>query len=284
MHFYYLDEAGCTGEDLDNSDQPIFVAGGIVVRDEGWNKSKSTYDEIIRCYFGGEIPSSFELHTHQLLSPRGDGFFEGHDRDRRSRLAHDLLDLLAARNHQTCYLAIDKQKLRGNICAQLRSKEYLGRRAPYVLAYDYLVSQYDWFTKEKLGRSARGMVIADKKDGFDSDVAHITHYRRYGGPKSSRVKWLTEFTYAIDSHKNPMVQLSDLVCFITKTFLEVDAGYRNSYSPAAKTAFRDLYIKIHRRLLRKEILAEQGRNADEYNSFMQTVSVLPSRQFMHKVY
>ncbi|MEI6639470.1 MAG: DUF3800 domain-containing protein [Chlorobium sp.] len=35
MHFYYLDEVGCTGEDLNNPEQPIFVLGGLSIRDEG---------------------------------------------------------------------------------------------------------------------------------------------------------------------------------------------------------------------------------------------------------
>ncbi len=39
MHFYYLDEAGCTGEDLNNSEQPLFVSGGLSVRDEGNNQN-----------------------------------------------------------------------------------------------------------------------------------------------------------------------------------------------------------------------------------------------------
>ena len=36
MHFFYMDETGCTGADLNNPEQPVFVLGGISVRDEGW--------------------------------------------------------------------------------------------------------------------------------------------------------------------------------------------------------------------------------------------------------
>jgi|GEM_PF-2678429 len=39
MHFYYLNEAGCTGEDLNNSEQPLFVFGGLSVRNEGNNQN-----------------------------------------------------------------------------------------------------------------------------------------------------------------------------------------------------------------------------------------------------
>lgn len=35
MHFYYLDESGDTGSNLNDPDQPVMVLGGISVRDEG---------------------------------------------------------------------------------------------------------------------------------------------------------------------------------------------------------------------------------------------------------
>lgn len=284
MHFFYIDEAGCTGEDLDNRQQPVFVAGGIVVRDEGWNKTKEEFGKIISTYYANNVPNGFELHSHQLLSPNGDGDFAGHDRNRRMALAGAVLDLIAERSHQTCYFAIDKQKLKESLGVELRTKAYLPRRAPYTLAYDYLVSKYEWFTKEKLGRSARGMVIADTKVGYEDDIAGITQFRRVNAPAARRVKWLTEFTYAVDSHKNPMIQISDLVCFVAKKFLEVEAGYCAQWSAEAKTAYRDLYSKIHDRLIKKEALAEPGANSEQYNAFVEQVGIWPGRQFKRKVY
>jgi hypothetical protein len=35
MHFFYLDETGDTGPDLENTEQPIFVLGGVTVSDNG---------------------------------------------------------------------------------------------------------------------------------------------------------------------------------------------------------------------------------------------------------
>jgi hypothetical protein len=34
MHFFYLDETGDTGKDLQTPDQPIFVLGGITVSED----------------------------------------------------------------------------------------------------------------------------------------------------------------------------------------------------------------------------------------------------------
>lgn len=284
MHFFYLDEAGCTGQDLQNQEQPVFVAGGLIVRDEGWNKTKEVFAGVIREYFEGNVPANFELHSHELLSPNGAGVFAGHTRDRRLVLVNQVLDLLESRSHHSFYIAVDKAKLAGLVGEELKTKTYLPRRAPYTIAYDYLISVAEWYTKEKLGRSARGMMIVDTKEDYAGDISTVTQYRRVDAPKAQRVKWLTEFTYAVDSHKNPMVQISDLICFITKKYLEVEAGYRDNWAPEAKTFYRDLYAKVHGRLIKKEALNETGRNSEQYNQFLSSIALYPARNFKKKKY
>lgn len=284
MHFFYLDEAGCTGLDLGNPEQPIFVAGGVIVRDEGWNKTKEAFSTLVRNYFEGAVPPAFELHSHELLSPDGSGAFAGHSRDRRLTFVTAVLDLLEDRSHHSFYVAIDKAKLAARLDTELKTKSYLPRRAPYTLAYDYLISVAEWYTKERLGRSARGMLIVDVKPGYEEDIAVVTQYRRVDAPAAQRVKWLTEFTYAVDSHRNPLVQISDLICFITKKFLEVEAGYRNAWPVEAKLFYRNLYAKVHSRLVKKELLDETGRNSEQYNSFVKEIALWPARNFKQRTY
>lgn len=49
MHFFYLDEAGCTGADIAPGQQPIFVLGGISVRDEGWVRTTGDFERSVFC-------------------------------------------------------------------------------------------------------------------------------------------------------------------------------------------------------------------------------------------
>jgi len=44
VHFYYLDESGDTGPNLNDPDQPVMVLGGVSVRDEGWNQTQIALD------------------------------------------------------------------------------------------------------------------------------------------------------------------------------------------------------------------------------------------------
>jgi len=128
------------------------------------------------------------------------------------------------------------------------------------------------------------MVIADTKDGYETDISVITQFRRVDAPAAQRVKWLTEFTYAVDSHKNPMIQISDLLCFVTKKFLEVDSGYRELWKPEAKTAYRDLFAKVNDRLIKKDAITETGRYSEQYNDFIAAIGIWPSRNFKAQKY
>ncbi|EFQ22548.1 hypothetical protein Apau_0111 [Aminomonas paucivorans DSM 12260] len=279
MHFYYLDEAGCTGCDFTNQEQPIFVLGGISVRDEGWNSTQEAMVAIIKSYFGGAIPGNFELHATQLLSPNGDGHFEGHERERRNKLAKDILGLLAGRSHDVHLYAIDKSKLNSISCGV---EMPYNTKTPYYLAYDYLMTYINWFLKTKLGQSARGMLIIDAKDQYHAEIERITRIRRFEGPVSRRIKWIVEFSYPIDSKKNPMVQLSDLIVFCSKKFLEIDGGYRETYPENVKKFYAECYMLIHNRIRRKGLVDREGRDMGQMNSFLRDIQSKPVDRWKKK--
>jgi len=284
MHFFYLDESGCNGRDLTNPEQPIFVIGGIVLRDEAWNKTHSDFLNIIEKYFEGTIPENFEFHTQDLFSPHGTGFFEGHSRERRNGLVNTLLDLIIERKHHFLHFAIDKSNLNDYDTRLVTNKEYLNLKIPYLVAYDYFITICENYTRNKLGKSARALIILDEKDIFEEEIESITHYRRYEAPPTKRVKWISEFSYAVNSKKNTMVQLSDLLLFLTKKFLEIENGYRDTYPAAVKNTFREFYKKIHNRQIFKNLVLEGNRNSRTYDDFLTNIYSKPSARWNSKTY
>ncbi len=284
MHFFYIDESGCTGRDLNPGQQPIFILGGIILRDEGWNKTHTDFNAVINNYFDGNPPANFELHTQDLFSPRGSGHFENHPREDRNELLNSLLDLVAARKHHFYYYAVDKSRLNGYDTTLVRERNYLDLKTPYLAAYDYLVTSYESYTKVKLGNSARALVIIDEKDVFIDEIERITRYRRFEGATGKRIKWIVEFSYPVDSRKNTMIQLSDMMLFLTRKYLEIEGGYRNEYPPAVKNIFREFYRKIDDRLIYKRLQTEEGRHSEHYNTFIENIATLPSARWRTKVY
>jgi len=284
MHFFYIDETGCNGRDLTQIQQPIFVSGGVILRDEGWNKTHVEFEKIISKYFNGHVPDNFEFHTQDLFSPNGTGHFEGHSRDNRNKLINDILDLVATRKHQYYYFAIDKSKLNAYDTSQVRDRSYFDLKTPYLIAYDYLITAYENYTKDKLGKSARALVIIDEKDCFINEIEAITRYRRFNGALNKRIKWIVEFSYAVDSEKNTMIQISDLLLFLTRKYLEIENGYKDTLSADVKNIFRDFYRKVNDRLIYKRIQTETGRNSEYYNKFIQDICSLPTARWNSKTY
>jgi len=284
MHFYYIDETGCNGRDLRQIEQPIFVSGGIILRDEGWNKTHSEYQSIISKYFIGHIPVNFEFHTQDLFSPLGDRHFLNHPREKRNQLIHELLDLIIDRKHQYYYFSIDKGKLDNYDTNQVKGRTYFDLKTPYLIAFDYLITSYEKHTREKLGQSARALIIIDEKDSLISEIESVSHYRRFSGPLNKRVKWIVEFSYPVDSKKNTMIQLSDLLLFLTRKYLEIENGYRNEYPIELKNIFRDFYQKIDDRLIFKKTQIESGRNSETYNAFIETICCRPTVRWSTRTY
>jgi len=286
MHFFYIDETGCNGRDLSQKQQPIFVSGGIILRDEGWNKTHEEFKKIILEYFENQVPPNFELHTQDLLSPEGKNAFEGHTRDKRNGLANKILDLLATRKHHYCYCGIDKSKLNIYNVETVKDHDYFDLKVPYLIAYDYLLTTYEKYTKENLGNSARALVIIDEKDNLIKEIESITTYRRFEAPNSKKLKWVVEFTYPVDSKKNTMIQISDLLLFITRKYLEIEAGYKQDYSVEIKNTYREFYKKINDRIITigRTVNQENSRNSKYYNDFMAEIIVFPTKKWKTRIY
>ena len=262
MHFFYLDESGCSGMNLQDTQQPVFVMGGISIRDEGWNKTHERFDKAISDYFDGSVPSKFELHANDLLGVNGTDAFAGHDPERRYAFCSSIIDMLIERKHSIHFYAIDKGKVTNT---DLDNTLGFDTKVPYLLAFDYLITYVNSHVQKKLGTSARGMIILDEKDQFRDQVEGILRERRYAGPQANRVKRITEFSYPVDSKNNPMIQMSDLVIYCVKRFLEIENGYRDNWSSDAKEFYAQCYAKIDGQVAWRTIVPRTGKGMSKLN-------------------
>ena len=279
MHFFYLDESGETGHDLLNPDQPIMVLGGISLRDEGWNATRVAFEALIGGFFGGAVLPDFELHAYDLLSPDGEGAFQGIDLGRRTGLAEDLLGLLEERRHNTHFIAFDKSRVHAADCGLVLA--YNPSR-PYLLGFDYMITWINWYVKERLGQSARGMIILDEKEEHHDDIERILQNRRSEGPQVHRVKWIVEVSYPVDSKRNPMIQMSDLVIFCVRRFLEIEHGHRDVWSQAAKDFYARCYNRIVGRMPHTTLVQRGGRGMARLNEYLSEVRCEPRGQWKHR--
>ena len=278
MHFFYLDETGCNGADLNVAQEPIFVLGGVSVKDQGWVASTGAMENIITSYFHpNPVPDGFELHAHELLSPNGEGPFEGHDRERRNQLTFDLLNLIHTRSHHVHFVAFDKNL----ITAEAAGNEHdiFDARVPYLLGFDYITTLVNYHVQQRLGHTARGIIILDEKEMFEEQIAQITRFRRFEVAKTHRIKWLVEFSYSIDSQKHPMIQLTDLVIYCVNKFLELDRGYRDAWPQPAKDFYALCFDMVYSRVQQKALLQQNGLHARRVNELIGRTAIKPRHRW-----
>jgi Protein of unknown function (DUF3800) len=263
MHFFYLDETGDTGTDLGNSEQPIFVLGGVTISDKSWRKTTDAVQTIIARFFNGVVPDRFELHAHELVAHQGP--FAALSQEDCNALALELLDVLK-KKHRTHFVAIDKKRLLEH--GDGEEHNIIDCKAPYLLAFNYLVSYLERFVREEGGKSARGMIIIDRKDMYLAPVDKLTHYRRFDVPKGRQLKRVVEFSHSIDSLRHPLIQLSDLVIYTTRKFLEYDSGYRPNWSDEAKNFFASCYDRVQARMWRTNLIDVDGEEEQEAHALL----------------
>jgi hypothetical protein len=276
VHFFYIDESGDTGANLADKDQPIFVLAGLSVADKKWNNTKEAFDGVLLKYFNGVIPEKFELHATELLSPKGEGPFQGHAIEKRLELVRQLLALMDELGHHAHYFAIEKAKMEKSNCEFDTPYDAM---TPYLIAFDYLITYINWHVKENLGQSARGMLVLDEKPEHHDSIESIIHHRRFGVPAAQKVKWIVEFSYPVDSRKNPMIQLSDLVCLCIRRFLEIELGHKNGAPDVVKQFYAECFNTIVKRVKSKSIIDRKGRNLEKLTSYIEAVQAKPALQW-----
>lgn len=279
MHFFYLDESGDSGCNLEDDQQPIFVLAGLSVADKKWNNTKDALDQRIEKYFDGDIPNDFEIHSHELLSRNGEGPFEGDDLQGRLDLATDLLDLIGNLGHHIHLYAVEKSKMQ---VADCEYEAVFDLKNPYLLSFEYLITYMNWHVKNNLGQSARGMIVLDEKKEHHESIESIIHNRRYDVAKTHKVKWIVEFSYPVDSRKNPMIQLSDLIALCSRRFLEIELGYKDSHPEVVKKYYAKCFNLIDSRIKGRKIIERGGRPEATLNTYLSSVQASPSRQWRRK--
>src|SRR5680860_126748 len=278
MHFSYLDETGCTGINLADAEQPVFVLGGISVTDEAWRSTTERFNGALDNFFGGARPAGAELHACDLINRQG--IFAGRGQEECNALAHRYLDIIAERGHAIHFIGIDKARMAARVAGA--PEAFFDLNVPYLLSFNYLVSYIERHTKKNLGQSARAMVIIDPKEEYHTQIDAITHYRRYEGVKARRLKRLVEFTYPVDSVRHPMVQVSGLVIFLVRKFLEMENEYRPGWPDEAQAFFAGCYAKIIDRVKWRTLIPMEGAEQAGAGAMLEAVQSTHRQGWKHR--
>jgi len=270
MHFLYIDEAGTSGTNLTDSQQPVFVMAGVLVSDEKWRKTELAVASTLSVAFKGIMPPNFELHAHQLLSPKGEGPFEGWERERRNKLASDLLTILTTEKHSVFIQIIHKKKM-GEVLPPPDDYGFNWNN-PWELGFHCFLTKFEEFLRSpKTGRTSSGLVIIDHDDQLMGVVRG--HSKKRQQAKGWReLKKVVEIGYSAASHANPMVQLTDLVAFTMKKWAESQIEFSAQWPSEAHEVYQQYRTQIWSRTQFKELRFNMLKVPSAFTTYLTELS------------
>jgi hypothetical protein len=204
MYLIYLDENGNTGQDLDNTDQPIHFIAGIAIKDDRIPKIEKKILSLIPAFSAHEENQDFEFHGSDLYS--GKKCFKKVSVSKRLEVFFSFVDIMEEEELYFFCQGIHKKKLKS---------KYSNPFHPHTLAFMYIIEKIDMFLEES---NSIGMVIMDHNEENAQQVINdFRNYKRLGtsfGFDARDIKHFIENVLYVKSHNSYLMQLADVLGYI----------------------------------------------------------------------
>lgn len=232
MILIYLDESGDTGTNYNDSQQPIFVLGAMLIDQDKWKVCEENFLEIILNAFDGAIPDSFEFHTMDLVNRNK--WFSNFSIEQSKKLRNTLLEFIKVEKFPVLYRKIVKKDYQ-KYCEDKYGKGI--KIDPYVMAFPFICLGVKPYLERK---NDLGIFIIDEhRSIFDIEQSLKTLRQAHGDVlKMERV---IEKGFFVDSSKSYPIQMLDLVLYYLRKYEEYKIGKK--VSPVHLEVF-DLVVSL----------------------------------------
>jgi hypothetical protein len=203
MHLVYIDESGNTGINLNDSQQPVFVLGGLIVPETCWLSLERDLEAAIKARFPEAARDGSEIHATDLRTGRG--IFKGVGVAERMNLRDDWLKIAQKHSLKLVYRAIVKKRFQTWLGSTFGGGVYIN---PHVAAFPLIARVVDDYLGS-LPEKALGMFISDENKEIVPDVEKSIKVLR-GAGGNLRLSRIVEKGFFIDSAKSRILQLCDI--------------------------------------------------------------------------
>lgn len=217
MYLIYLDESGNSGVNLQDPQQPIFVLCALVVPEDKWLPVEIELQDSIDRFFPQPRPAGFEVHTNELINPRG--YFRTFPVQHRLDFLQEWMTIAESNGLKVIYRAIAKKRL-----AQWIQNTYGAgvNINPHVVAFPLVAQVINSYLKSEPG-SPLGILIADENKDVEYDIEKAIRLLRVD-KSHLRLSQIIEKGFFVESHKSFFLQLCDLCAFCARRMEEQKAG------------------------------------------------------------
>ena len=236
MHLVYFDESGNTGNNLNDSQQPVFVLGALLVPAASWQGVEQALEASLQRRFPAIHRDEEEVHAGDLRN--GSRMFKGVAIEDRVGLRDDWMSIAARHSLRFVFRSIVKKRYEEWLHTQFGEGVSIN---PHIAAFALLANVVnDHLTQEQ----SLGIFISDENKEIVRDVEKaIRSLRLTKGPL--QLSQVIEKGFFIDSKKSRILQLADMCVLHARKHEEAKLGL------PAKDFDRGVGIKLEGLLLKQ---------------------------------
>lgn len=213
MYILYADESGNTGTDFDNSQQPIFVLGSVLVNENNWHNINRLLDDKkaeIDPYFKNN-----EVHTNEIFNSKKRTYFGKNDWHKNLEILEKLVVLISNLPIEFYYIAIDKKAFKKELKAKYGE---LVKIDPYLHSFSKL---YTAICNNMKNKESNSMIFLDKQLNFNKELASFfpVIHQKY-------VDNIIEYPMFLDSDSTNYIQIADILSFYVNKYYSIQNGYQ----------------------------------------------------------
>jgi Protein of unknown function (DUF3800) len=241
MYFIYLDEAGNTGKDLDNEQQPFHFISGIILHESKMQSIENDVKFLLPDLLPYSQNFDFELHASDIIA--GKSYFKHYKLKQRLELMSKIVDIALKHEIIIYSQGVNKQK---------HKLKYLNPFHPHNVCFMYLIEKLDKFLEAE---KKKGIIIMDKCESVEQSIIDdCKSYRNKGtsyGFIKRDIKNIVDNVMYANSYNSCYIQLADCLTYIyTSTFTNDYNKNNNSY---VRKYISNLYEKIKPMVKYKDI-------------------------------
>ena len=217
MYLIYLDESGNTGNNLQETQQPVFVLAALLVPEEKWQRLETALQAEIDRFFPSPRPGDFEVHASELINPRG--FFRSFPIQHRLDFYKSWMAIAEKHELKVIHRAIVKKRFARWLLDTFGTGIIIN---PHVAAFP-LVAQVINDYLRSLSGPPLGILISDENKDVMRHIENAIRLLRFD-QGTLRLSQIIEKGFFIDSDKSLLLQLCDLCAFCLRRMEEQKAG------------------------------------------------------------
>lgn len=229
MWFAYMDEAGNTGRNLNDSNQPIHLILTVALDESKvMGLHQHVRDVAARHLRKASRRANFEFHGRALFAGSGD--FSGIAPAKRIEIYDELLQAIGMSDAKIVIRGIYKPGL---------ARRYVDPYHPHDIALMFTIESIERMARE---HGCRVLLVADEaREIEDAALRDLANYQAVGtawGWNTEQIDHIIDTIHFARSETNPAIQVADCATFIAARQRKIDRG-----EVASNTAVTDLWSR-----------------------------------------